>query len=182
MVCRPDCLISAAEVRMTPPAEVIAKTSSSGCTIRAPTSSPRLSTIRAVSTPRPPRPWTGYWSTGVRLAYPPSVATRTSAPSRTTYMPSSWSPSVNRMPITPEVARPMGRSASSSAWNLIDWACLLTSSRSSSGEISSAAMTSSSSRRLMAMMPPERGESKSVSRDFFTSPELVASTRYGATA
>src|SRR5579875_3717486 len=34
-------------------------------------------------------------------------------------------------------------------------------------------ITSSSSRRLMAMMPPVRGESKSVSLDFFTSPLLV---------
>ena len=96
-------------------------------------------------------------------------------------MPSSWSPLVNRIPMTPEVARPIGRSASSLARNLIACACLLTSSRSWSADTSRAAMTSSSSRRLMAMMPPERDESKSVSRDFFTSPDDVASTRYGAT-
>ena len=49
------------------------------------------------------------------------------------------------MPITPDVARPIGRSVSSSALNRIDWACLLTSSRSSSGEISAASISSSSS-------------------------------------
>ena len=48
MVCRPDSFTSAAEVLMTPPAEVIAKTSSSGWTMSAPTSSPRASTILAV--------------------------------------------------------------------------------------------------------------------------------------
>jgi len=45
------------------------------------------------------------------------------------------------------------------------------------GETSRAAITSSSSRRLIAMMPPDRGESKSVSLDFFTRPARVASTR-----
>src|ERR1700744_6334810 len=56
-------------------------------TSSAPTRPPRSSTIRAVMTPRPPRLRSGYWSAGVRLAYPPSVATSTSSPSRTTYMP-----------------------------------------------------------------------------------------------
>ena len=59
MVCRPDCLTSSALVLITPPPEVIAKISSPACTISAPTSSPRASTIFAVTTPRPPRPWTG---------------------------------------------------------------------------------------------------------------------------
>ena len=59
MVCRPDCLISAAAVLITPPPDVMANTSSSGRTISAPTSSPLVSTIRAVSTPLPPLPWTG---------------------------------------------------------------------------------------------------------------------------
>ena len=68
------------------------------------------------------------------------------------------------MPLTPEVARPMGRSVSSEAVNLIDCAFLLISSRSSSAETSSAPISSSSvpsscSRRLIAMTPPERGES-----------------------
>lgn len=68
------------------------------------------------------------------------------------------------MPFTPEVARPIGRSASSVAVNLIDWAFLLMSSRSSSADTSSAPISSSSaplsvSRRLIAMTPPERGES-----------------------
>ena len=83
--------------------------------------------------------------------------------------------------MTPDVARPIGRIDSSSAWNLMACAPLLTSSRSSVGATSRAPMTSSSSRRLIAMMPPDLGESKSVSLDFFTSPLRVASTRYGAT-
>ena len=74
------------------------------------------------------------------------------------------------MPMTPEVARPIGRSDSSSAWNRIACALLLTSSRSSSAETSAAPISSSSSRRLIAMMPPARLESNSVSRVFFTSP------------
>src|SRR5438270_6141164 len=87
-----------------------------------------------------------------------------------------------RMPMTPLVARPIGRSASSLAWNRIDCACLEIRSRSLSAATSRAAMTSSSSRRLMPTMPPERLESKSVRAVFFTSPCLVARTRYGATA
>ncbi len=86
------------------------------------------------------------------------------------------------MPITPEVARPIGRSWSSSAWKRSACAPLLTSSRSSLGDTSAALITSSSSRRLIAISPPERAESYSDSRDFFTRPDRVASTRYGATA
>ena len=74
-------------------------------------------------------------------------------------MSSSSSPLVNRIPMTPEVARPIGRMVSSLAWNRMDWAFRLTSSRSSSAETRLAAMTSSSSRRLIAMIPPERAES-----------------------
>ncbi len=89
--------------------------------------------------------------------------------------------------MTPEVARPIGRSASSVAVNRTDIALRLTSSRSSSAVTSRAAISSSlspssSSRRLMAIRPPVRLESYSVSRVFFTMPRLVASTRYGATS
>ena len=76
------------------------------------------------------------------------------------------------MPITPDVARPIGRSASSLALNRIACACLLTSSRSSSGPISAAPTSSSSSRRLIAMMPPVRFESNSSSLVFLTRPVL----------
>src|SRR5436190_123845 len=145
-------------VRITPPLDVIAKSSSSGLITTAPTSPPRRDVILAVSTPFPPRPCCGYSSIGVRLAYPPSVATNTSIPSRTTSIASNSSPSVNRMPITPDVARPIGRSASSSALNRIACACLLTSSRSSAGPMSAAPTSSSSSGRLIAMIPPVRGE------------------------
>ncbi|CKR05226.1 Uncharacterised protein [Mycobacterium tuberculosis] len=84
------------------------------------------------------------------------------------------------MPCTPEVARPIGRSASSVAENLMDCPLAETSSRSSPAEHSTAPTSSSLSRRLTATIPPERLESKSVSLDFFTSPLRVASTRYGA--
>ena len=42
---------------------------------------------------------------------PPGVASSRYVPSRTTFSDSSLSSSLNRMPCTPEVARPMGRSA-----------------------------------------------------------------------
>src|SRR6185312_13019961 len=45
------------------------------------------------------------------------------------------------MPITPDVARPIGRSVSSSALNRIDMALRLTKSRSSSAEMSAASMS-----------------------------------------
>ena len=116
----------------------------------------------------------------MRLAYPPAVATNTNMSAWTTASASSRSPTLNRIPSTPEVARPIGRSASSLALNRIDWPSAETSSRSSLAEHSTAPTSSSSSRRLMPIRPPVRLESKSVSRDFFTSPVRVASTRYGA--
>ena len=60
------------------------------------------------------------------------------------------------------------------------WAALLTSTKSSSAPTNRAAMSSSSSRRLIATMPPVRLESYSRKAVFFTSPRLVAITRYGA--
>ena len=62
MVCRCARRTSRALVRITPPLDVIAYTSSSGRTASAPTSPPRVDTIRAVSTPLPPRPCSGYSS------------------------------------------------------------------------------------------------------------------------
>jgi hypothetical protein len=76
------------------------------------------------------------------------------------------------MPMTPDVARPIGRRASSSARKRIDCAVRLTSSRSSSALMRAAAMSSSSSRRLSAISPLERPLSNSVSAVFFTRPVL----------
>ena len=67
------------------------------------------------------------------------------------------SPSRNFMPVTPEVARPIGRSASSVAWKRTDWPLRETSSRSSVDEARPAPTSSSPSRRLTAMRPPVRG-------------------------
>ena len=58
-VCRPAFRTSRAEVRITPPVEVIAYSSSSRPTMSAPTSVPRLRSYWRVSTPLPPRPCTG---------------------------------------------------------------------------------------------------------------------------
>jgi hypothetical protein len=102
--------------------------------------------------------------------------------SRRTIMVSSSSSPTNRMPITPLVARPIDRSASSVAWKRIDCALRETSSRSSVGSTSAAPTSSSPSRRLMPMRPPVRGESKSVSLLFLTRPFRVARTRYGVTS
>ena len=81
------------------------------------------------------------------------------------------------MPMTPEVQRPIGRSASSVAVNRIDMPLRETSSTSESSSTSSAETSSSPSRRLMAMMPPVRFVSYSVSAVFLTRPSRVASTR-----
>ena len=70
-------------------------------------------------------------------------------------MDSSSSPLLKRMPSTPEVARPIGRSVSSVAWNRIDWPSAETSSRSSSAPQSTAPTSSSPSRRLMPIRPPD---------------------------
>ena len=75
-------------------------------------------------------------------------------------MDSSSSPSRNRIPVTPEVARPMGRSWSSEAWKRMAWPLREISSTSSMDEHSDAPISSSpSSRKLMAITPACRGES-----------------------
>ena len=60
------------------------------------------------------------------------------------------------MPVTPDVARPMGRRASSSAVKRRDWPWREISMMSSSVSTSMAETSSSSSRRLMAITPAER--------------------------
>ena len=91
---------------------------------------------------------------------PPSVTVNRNASSRTTSMASSSSSARNFMPVTPEVARPMGRSDSSDAVNRTDWPLRDTRIRSWSestrrAETSSSGRPSSSSRRLIAMTPPD---------------------------
>ena len=78
------------------------------------------------------------------------------------------------MPITPPVARPMGRASDS----LKRIACPLreTMRTSSSPSVSLTSISSSSPRRLMAMRPV-RGESYSGSAVFFTMPLRVANSR-----
>ena len=85
------------------------------------------------------------------------------------------------MPLTPLVARPIGRSAVSSAANRSDIPFVETSRMSSDSSASIAETSSSPSRRLIAMMPPERFVSYSDSAVFFTRPPAVASTRNRAT-
>ena len=86
--------------------------------------------------PRPPRPCRRYSSTAVRLANPPSVTVKTVPPGGRPPSTSSSSSPLKRMPVTPEVARPIGRSASSVAVKRTDIALRLTSSRSSSADTS----------------------------------------------
>ena len=77
---------------------------------------------------------------------------------RITDIDSTESPSRNFMPVTPDVARPIGRSWVSSARNRIAWPLRETSRMSSSALTSSAPISSSSSsRKLIAMTPAWRG-------------------------
>ena len=94
-------------------------------------------------------------------------------------MLSSLSSPLKRMPSTPAVARPIGRSASSEAVKRMAWPRSEMSSRSSSPEHRRAPISESSSFKLMAIRPALRAESYSSRRDFFTLPSCVASTRYG---
>jgi hypothetical protein len=79
--------------------------------------------------PMPPRPCKRYWSMVVFLAYPPSVTVKTYSFSSSgtssvscsaswdlmTVIESSSSSPRNFIPVTPDVARPIGRSWVSSA-------------------------------------------------------------------
>ena len=58
------------------------------------------------------------------------------------------------MPLTPEVSRPIGRTAVS--WKREAWPDFETSSRSSSPEVSRTWTSSSPSRTLIAMIPSAR--------------------------
>jgi hypothetical protein len=81
------------------------------------------------------------------------------------------------MPVTPEVARPIGRSVASSAWKRTDWPLRETSSRSSVG------LGQAGPDELVAVAQVDRDEAAAAravvlgQRVFFTSPLLVASTR-----
>ena len=75
-------------------------------------------------------------------------------------MESSSSPLRNFMPVTPDVARPIGRSCASFASKRMAWPLREISSTSSNWDTSWAPISSSpSSRKLMAMTPACRGES-----------------------
>src|SRR5690625_7971710 len=62
------------------------------------------------------------------------------------------------MPLTPAVARPIGRSCSSSAVKRMAWPCSEVSKMSSSSETSCAPIKESPSFRLIAIRPEEREE------------------------
>ena len=115
MVTRPVGLTSPTDTRVTPPLAVIARTSSSSSTTSAPTREPRASANFIARTPNPPRPCRRYSSTRRPLGEAAVGDGEQRCPSgRATSIASSSSPPRNRMPMTPEVARPIGRSASSS--------------------------------------------------------------------
>ena len=67
MVARDDGRIWFTSVRITPPAEVMAKIWSSSATESAPMSLPRFGLYLKVITPMPPRPCALYSSMAVRL-------------------------------------------------------------------------------------------------------------------
>lgn len=161
----------------------MAMISSSSLTTRPPTRRPLSSESFIALMPSPPRPCTRYSLTAVRFAYPPSVTVNTKrssvsiSESMIAMLNSSSSPR-NRIPMTPDVARPIGRNCWSSAANRIACPLALMSSTSSDAEqVAAPISSSSSSRKLIAIRPAWRGESYAVSSLFFTSPRLVASSR-----
>ena len=166
----------------------MAMTSSPSATTRPPTRDPRSSLSFMALMPSPPRFCSRYSETGVRFANPPSVTVNTNRSSSgmsapMTVMLSSASSERNFMPVTPEVARPIGRSCSSVAANLIAWPLRDTSSTWSSALHSEAPISSSSSsRKFTAMTPACRGVSNAVSWVFFTRPFRVARRRYAASS
>ena len=96
-------------------------------------------------------------SLGVSASSPAATSAATWA-ARMIDIDSSSSPARNFMPVTPDVARPIGRSWQSSALKRIDWPLRETSRMSSSALASSAPISSSSSsRKLIAMTPAWRG-------------------------
>ena len=119
---------------------------------------------------------TRYSLIGVRLPKPFSVMTKRSQSSRAMSMLMTSSPLRSRMPRTPEVLRPVGRTSLS--WKRMACPRRLTMMMSSSPEVLRTAISSSPSRMSMAMMPSALSgvlyEPKSV---FFTMPLRVPKMR-----
>ncbi len=132
-------------LRTTWPPWVIERTSSPSSTMNAPTRTPRASLASVIAlTPLVPRLVSRYSLIRVRLAKPPSVIVKTywtfssessaaTCAARITDIDSTESPSAYFMPVTPDVARPIGRSWESSARNRTAWPLRETSRISSSG-------------------------------------------------
>ena len=80
-----------------------------------PTTLPFRSLVWTFFSPMPPRLWRRYSSSSVRLPNPRSQTVSSVAPSLTTFMATTSSPSRSWIPRTPRALRPIGRASSS--WN-----------------------------------------------------------------
>src|SRR5437667_2296708 len=125
---------------------------------------------------RPPRCCTRYSSSSERLPMPFSVTVRSVDFRRTTTMSMTWSFLSSSIPFTPVAVRPMSRTSFS--WNrmLMPWCVARTISLRPS--VTCTSISSSPFSMLIARMPTERGLPNSDSRVFFTTPCLVANSRY----
>ncbi len=146
---------SPTRMRMILPESLISMRSSSPETWRMPETSPMRGVVLRLRMPLPPRLWRRYSAISVRFPNPRSETVMMELPSVGISIPTTWSSSSMRMPMTPVAVRPMERTSSSlkrMAMPLrvprkISWAPL----------VCLTSMSSSPASTLMAMMPPVRG-------------------------
>src|SRR4029453_11201405 len=174
-LARPTRRMSPAPTRMTMPEEEMTNMSWPFDPTKAPASSPVFRVREWPMTPFPPRPFVGYSFSGVRLPYPCCVALLSPSPAEAGPTAMTSSPWPRRIPITPAVARPIGRTRAS--LNRIVWPFRDTRMISSLPLVRSTSIISSPGFRFTAVRPV-RGGSSSGSGAFFTIPRLVAKNSY----
>ena len=130
--------------------------------------------------PNPPRPWCVYSAKDVRLPCPCSHAVSSvmlSVLSDGMHMrPTTASPFLSLMPLTPCVARPICRTSVSR--NLMAMPSRVQSIISSDPPVIRTPISRSPLSRLIAMMPPRWGRPYALRAVFFTIPCSVAITRF----
>src|SRR5690606_27152218 len=157
-VARPMTRISSQRTRFTTPLRVISISSSPFWTSLMATTFPDLPLVLKLITPLPPRCWSRYSPTGVRLPRPCSVTTSSvvsgAASLRTTTMPMTRSSAPSVMPRTPVATRPISRTSAS--WNRIAMPSRVARMTSSSPLVIWTSISSSPSTTLIALIPDAR--------------------------
>ncbi len=154
-MARPTRLMSFTLSRMTLLVEVNRTTSSLSPTMTTPSTSPVLGVTRMLMMPLPPRDWSRYWSTGVRLPKPCSATVSSSPRSwAVTTPPTTTSPERRLMPLTPEAVRPMDRM--SAQLKRMAWPLRVARITSALVSTTRTMISSSPSRRFRARMPVDR--------------------------